>query len=283
MSIRLNDNPEKNKQKAIKILSDFVEKKLDGNFESLRHYSFWGIEKDKEFGNGLSYPDGDRTKLAYAISYLLFYEQLKDVNFRLYGYSTQDSTYSGETLNTFNTLFSSIEENRNEIANIYGTEKFKENCYNPENGIFGDDFYHVYQRLGNFSLFPCLTICGGSINTWKGTDGSIRDYLYPFLRHLEKGYKLYRKDILFHTEEYELLLLMERNSFFFDKIYNFEKFIELFMLEGWESLELKAYLKSSEITKKNIIIVDEYISKATTFIDSRTNRMVDRLKKILDK
>ena len=54
------------------------------------------------------------------------------------------------------------------------------------------------------------------------------------------------------------------------------------MLEGWEELELKEYLKNSEITSNNIDVVNDYIIKAKRFIENRTNRMVDKLIPILN-
>ena len=199
MSKRFSNDPQINKKNAIELLQKFIDTKLGGHREKLQTFSFWGIDNDKDFGNGLSYADGDRTKVAYAIDYLLFYDELKDIDFQIYGYSTKESTYSGETLNTFNTLFSSNEDGRTELASLYdskyGLGAFKKYCYNSEGEVDNKDFYHVYQRLGNFSLLPCLTICGGSINTWKGMDASIRDYLYPFLIRLRKAYPLFRQRI----------------------------------------------------------------------------------------
>lgn len=268
MSKKFSNDDLVNKEKAIKILHDFITAKLGGDQEQLRTYSFWGIDKDTDFGNGLSYPDGDRTKLAYAIDYLLFYDELKDIDFRLPGYSTKKETFTGETLNTFNTLFSSDENNRTDLSKLYGIEAFKNECYNPEDKNNSNDFYHVYQRLGNFSIFPCLTIDRQSINTLKGTDISIRDYLYPFLTKLKEAYKYYNSEII-PEECYDLVSLMKQNSFFFsnEKADSFDKFISIFMLEGWEELELKEYLKNSEINADNIEIVNDYIKKASKFIE----------------
>lgn len=167
MNKRFSDDPQINKKNAIELLQKFIKTKLDG----------------------------DRTKVAYAIEYLLFYEKLKDIDFQIYGYSTKKSTYSGETLNTFNTLFSSNKNKRTVLSKLYGIEAFKKECYNPEDKNNSNDFYHIYQRLGNFTILPCLTIGGGSINTWKGKNASIRDYLYPFLIHLRKAYPLFSKRI----------------------------------------------------------------------------------------
>lgn len=48
--------------------------------------------------------DGDRTKIVYAIDYLL-YDNLPE--FKIPGYTLKSEyNYTGETINTFNTLFS---------------------------------------------------------------------------------------------------------------------------------------------------------------------------------
>ncbi|MBS7296085.1 MAG: hypothetical protein KIG96_11950 [Treponema sp.] len=278
-----SNDPQINKKNAIELLQTFINTKLDGDKNKLRAFSFWGIENDKDFGNGLSYADGDRTKVAYAIDYLLFYKAFEGIDFRLPGYSTKKETFSGETLNTFNTLFSSDENNRTSLAKLYGIESFKNECYNPDNKNTANDFYHVYQRLGNFTILPCLTINGHqSINTYKGTDVSIKDYLYPFLKKLEAAYKYYDSDNIPESLN-ELVSLMKQNSFFFenDKANTFDKFISLFMLDGWEQLELKVYLNNSELNEDNIEIVNTYIKKATRFIENRTNKIVDKLINIL--
>lgn len=284
--IHYYDNPLKNKEKAIELLNTFIKEKLNGNIHKLKDYSFWDVDRDKIFGNGLSYPDGDRTRIMYAIDYLLYFDILKDIDFRIYGYSTKESTYSGETLNTFNTLFSSQQEKRDELAGIYGSQDFQKDCYDPESDCFSNDFYHVYQRLGNFSILPCLTICGGSINTWKGTDNKIRDYLYPFLISLKEAYGLYNSDYkpTSNIKEYELLILMKCNKFFFDndKVNTFDKFINLFMLEGWENLKLDQYLKCSEINETNIYVMKDYVKKATEFINNRSKRIIKKLDIILN-
>ena len=170
-----------------------------------------------------------------------------------------------------------------DTSKLYGIEAFKNECYNPEDKNNSNDFYHVYQRLGNFSIFPCLTIDRQSINTLKGTDISIRDYLYPFLTKLKEAYKYYNSEII-PEECYDLVSLMKQNSFFFsnEKADSFDKFISIFMLEGWEELELKEYLKNSEINADNIEIVNDYIKKASKFIEKRTNEMVNKLLKIFD-
>ena len=56
---------------AMEIFNNFTDKYLHGNIEELRTYDFSKVIS-KEYGNGKSYADGDCTKIAYAIYYLLW-------------------------------------------------------------------------------------------------------------------------------------------------------------------------------------------------------------------
>lgn len=286
--------PEK-KEDCRKEAIDLIKKFLKDPNEKVKciddfdRFSFWDINNKSSYGNGLGKPDADRTKLAYAIDYLLYSEsELPD--FKIYGYSgNKSATYSGETLNTFNTLFSSTKMGRYKIAELWkDKENFLKKIFD-ENSLLKDDFYHVYQRLGNLTLLPCKTIGGGSINTLKGCSSEVNDYLYPFMINLEKAYcelnnvknedyfeSLIKKDNRTFSEE--LLIQMQVNHFFFEKIDTFDKFVEVFMLKGWENLKLDKYLRNSELDKDNINIAIEYVDKATAFIDARTTEIIKKLK-----
>lgn len=282
---KFSDNHEDNKEKAIKLVSDFIkdEKFLNGDITKLSTFSFWGVDKDSTYGNGLSYPDADRTKIVYAIDYLLYYETLQQCDFNLYGYSTKGSTYSGETLNTFRTLLSSKKGGSPKIVRYYGEENYRIDIFNPdtEKDNYANDFYHIYQRIGNLTLLPCLTVCGGSLNTMKGTDCKIKDYFYPFMENLKEAYSFYKTDFTQDNPYYEFLLLMKKNAFFFDKIETFKDFVDVFMLEGWESLKLNEYLKCAEVTCDNIQVIRDYVQTAISFINNRSETIVKRLKEIL--
>ncbi len=284
---KFSDDFGKNKHKAIELVSRFIEdrKILNGDIRKLSNYSLWGVDKDSTYGNGLSYPDADRTKIVYAIDYLLYYEKLQKCDFNLYGYSTKSSTYSGETLNTFRTLFSSKKGGSSKIAHYYGEENYRTDIFNPdtEKDNYADDFYHIYQRIGNVTLLPCLTVCGGSLNTMKGTDYKIRDYFYPFMENLKKAYSFYNTNFTQDNPYYEFLLLMKKNAFFFDKIKTFKDFVEVFMLEGWDSLRLDEYLRCAEVTCDNIQVVRDYVKKANRFINERSERIVSKLDGIINK
>lgn len=281
---KFSDDPKENLEKAKKLVNEFIEQELDKKIENLENFSFWNIKDKHEFGNGYASPDADRTKIAYAIDYILYTDKTNALpDFKLYGYTTQPANYSGETINTFNTLFSTNKQTRERIEKIwnekFGDGDFKNKVYNVDDKN-ADDFYHVYQRIGNLTLLPCLTVCGGSINTWKGLNSEIKDYMFPFMQQLEKAYKNTNSPIDEKDAIYELSLLMKKNEFFFGKgnIDSFDKFKNIFMLDDWEELKLCEYLRSSELNENNIDVAKKYVENASRFIKNRTKRIVDVLK-----
>lgn len=282
---KFTDNQKKNWDKAVELLKKIIEEKLDGDINKLKEFSFWSINGDHEYGQGYGAPDGDRTNIAYAIDFLLYSKEIPEM--KIYGYTKDFSNYSGETLNTFNTLFSTKKTTRDYISKIWNN-RYGDGCFEKDivsdNVINTNDFYHVYQRMGNFTLLPCLTICGGSINTWKGLSNEIRDYMYPFMKLLKSVYEKLDETIDKNDELYELSLLMKKNEFIFknDKTKSFDNFVSTFMLDGWEDLKLSDYLKCSELSEKNINITKEYVEKATKFINERTDKIINKLKTSLE-
>ena len=112
----------------------------------------------------------------------------------------------------------------------------------------------------------------------------IKDYMYPFMELLKTCYEKLDTPVKQDDKCYELILLMKKNEFFFEKsekTNKFDKFVKIFMLDGWEQLKLTEYLKSSELTEKNIHIAQKYVEKATTFINNRSEKIIDKLEKIL--
>ena len=117
----------------------------------------------------------------------------------------------------------------------------------------------------------------------KGTDCKIKDYFYPFMENLKEAYSFYNKDFTQDNPYYEFILLMKKNAFFFDKINTFKEFVDVFMLEEWESLRLAEYLRCADITSDNIQVVVDYVKKANSFINERSERIVSKLDDIINK
>jgi hypothetical protein len=89
-----------NKDQALEIVNRFKEKYLHGNIKELQDFSFWNILTDEEF-NGVSLDgnkfDGDRTRIVYAIDYLLYSHSEKEIPEFSLG---NEGNYSGDTINT---------------------------------------------------------------------------------------------------------------------------------------------------------------------------------------
>ena len=62
-----------NKKEALEIVNRFKEKYLNGNIQELQDFCFWDILTDEDFNTEHDETkfDGDRTKIVYAIDYLL--------------------------------------------------------------------------------------------------------------------------------------------------------------------------------------------------------------------
>ena len=258
---------------------------LEEKLEKLREFSFWDISEKSKYRNSKYYDDGDCINVVYAIDWCLWESALKET-VKNYSFTMllNEDYFSGETLNTFRTLFTNDENKQNLISKLWGEKDFNKNVIAFDKN-FKEDFYHVYQKLGNFSLLPKFgKISGETINQKKGTSPEIKDYLYPFMENLKEAYKV--KDnpdykVKNGAFQNDLIQLLKANEDFFKVIGKFDDFVTTFMVDGWEQLELPEYLKSSELTEKNIHIAKEYVEKATTFINNRTKKIIEKLKPIL--
>lgn len=266
MENRYYKNPIECKKKAVNLIKQFVEQKLNKELLNLKNYTFWNIDGNPIFGNGTKYSDADCTKIVYAIDYILYYDALKDENgdFFIPGYPYKSvSNFKGETIFTFKTLF--------------GTQKNMEDKTK--------DFHDCYQKLGAISLLPCKTIKIGnkseSINTWKGNyKNKYKDYIYPFLLEL-KEYLENKK-----CSDQEMQKLFEENKFYFaNKTY--EQYLKDFKLSDYYfSFEKDNYFyhwDKKMNTEKYKSFCKIYIDHAIEIINSRTNKMVDELIELLQK
>lgn len=262
---------EKMKKKALQLLNDFIDEELPNKtIDDLKKYSFWGIKNQKKFGNKKSYPDGDCTQIVYAIDYLL-YDNLPE--FKISD-TLEAENYTGETINTFNTLFSRAPEQRKRITVLFGEDWKKIQDEEQGECPFADDFYHVYQRLGNFMLLPSKTIFyRQSINKYKGF--CKKDYFDLFFRELKELLSLNGEKKNSST----LLRLLEKNNFYF-KDKKADDFLKDFYLECYKDFNLgEEYFSSRDSLKEQYKkFALNYVEKATEFINLRSKKLMDKLK-----
>ncbi len=271
---------------AKKIINNFlIEKKI--SLKDLKDYSFIDIWNDPNYGNGLNYPDGDCCKIVLAIDFLL-YNNLPEYSTRYFTNGKLSYNYTGETINTFNTLFAKNPDKQAKIRNLFSQEDWKNiKDDSQSNNPFADDFYHIYQRLGNFMLFPSKTISfRKSINTYKGKNEIILDYSDLFFNEL--------KECLLNKENNNTVLskLIKANDFYFTKNKSFTDFSKDFFLMDYEEFHINGehychwhpfILENKEIQYSFVNFSLEYVGKAKKLIESRSQLLVNELEKRLEK
>lgn len=267
---------------ALEILKRFKERYLHDNINELVDFSFWNILEDKGF-NGVSSDgnkfDGDRTRIVYAIDFLLYHNKIFDLSL---GDAKYHKKFSGDTIHTFRTLFG----NRFTTSQYY-TEEYVENFFNftPEQIQKKNQFFRTYQKIGNFYILPNgkSKITGQSINKYRGTDNNYKDFFDVFFNNL-------------YTDNDELLTSLRKeeiNKNFFSAFPDLKSFCEVFYLDlkDYESLDFE-HPKTKNGTKCNLrnfktLGIDkskyldfafDYIEKATKLIDQRSAKLVEVLK-----
>lgn len=269
----------KDEKKAIELLKNFRDTKLNKDFQKLETFSFWGIRNEKKYDNGLKYADGDSTKVAYAIYYLLYKNKIGDsYSTPYYPCGKLFYNYRGDTICTFNTIFGKEKETREKVFKILElSDNEKIQIENSNGNCYENDFYHIYQRVGNFYLLPCKTIkinnknC--SINTYRGLFQN--DYFDIFLSLLND--KL--NDSIENESNFKKLI--DENNYFF-KGKKLKDFCELFYLPidftlSGKDLHYAHWILSESNKNSYRNFIFEYIEKSRKMIEKRSKIIVNEL------
>ena len=145
----------------VELFKSFIHICLNDDIKNLETFSFWDIAGSKYDGTAKSEKDskfdGDHTLIAKAIYWILWKD--KGIpEFGEYNFDLVKNSYSGDTINTYNTLFGSSEEINQRVLSILElTEKEKKDL---------ERFYKLYQTIGNFYILPKNTINKESLNTY---------------------------------------------------------------------------------------------------------------------
>lgn len=272
----------KNEEEAMKLVKEFINDYLHGNIDELKNFSFWDLLNknclDYAYG-GIEF-DGDRTKIVYALDILIY----KNSDIPEFSYGTlgeqkerTKTLYTGDTINTFNTLFGKTESDREKVKNIFPIECRK----------MIDEFYFTYQKIGNFYILPCKTLPNTktSINSYRGDYKTWRDYFDTFRIELKK--------CLNHENDCDekLYRLMEENDFFFSKVNDIDDFLSKFYMDDYKNFCLKEhfahwYIRENMADKFKTEYIEfslDYIQKATELINKRSKKLVEILKENLTK
>ncbi len=239
------------------------------DLDGLKDFPFKRLESDSEYGClGRSF-DYDDTNLAKAI-YFIIWNDLPEMDISEIGTGKK---YRGDTLNTFNTMFSAdlsrcdiLSGGNKELCNK--AEAFKDICYS----------------LGNFSVLPNICNQKTTINLYRGKWCVWKDFYDTFLRELN----LCLPESINADEV--LAGLVKANLFYFSQIDSISKFKDINFLTSYftESDTVKELFKHDFYgwkldSKAYIRFANFYIDKATEIIKFRAEKMINSLRTNLTK
>lgn len=256
--------------KAKSLINNFVEERLQGDFNKLARFDFAQLRGDKKYGvcGGRSF-DCDNTILAKAVYLLVFEDVWNDLTF----FSLENGMYRGDTINSFNTTFGKADT----MGGFAGLNRFKPD-ENLQQRVL--KFHSLYHTIGNFVVLPNACSQRHTLNTFRGSYYRWRDYIDKFIvaLHLlltdsqpvnnEQFYKLIAANIkdfepYYHQEGFELLMnkLLLNDCInqdgvpkqLFDVVYHWDK-----------QLTRELYL----------IHVNKYLDFSESFIEKRGAKMV---------
>ena len=263
------------------LFNKFLHEHLNDDIRNLEKFSFWDI-KDSEYdsttkNNGKF--DGDHTLIAKAIYWILWKDKGLP-EFGEFNFDLEHNSYSGDTINTYNTLFGSTEEINQRVLRVL--------CLNSDEKKELDRFYKLYQTIGNFYILPKNTINRESLNTYRSKRWN--DFFDIFLQVLDSGIN----DV--ESVEKSFGELLKINDFFFAFInHSINDFCNLFYLSDEE--ENYNYINDFKLigaglhfshtmlceknkeTYKNFAL--DYIRKASKLIEKRSKVIVRELSKCI--
>lgn len=267
---------------CVSLLKDFNVDKLDNNLDNITTYNLFNTLHDKKYGELQNLDDSDKfdpdnSEIAKAIYYIVWHKQLPRIELSQIG---TGKLYRGDTLNTFNTLFSKNYERLNEFGGDSSSliEKVKE-------------FEKIYFCIGNFVLLPNISVIPDgykkteTLNTYRGSFIRWKDYFDKFL---------YELDLCMSTssgskKDNGLFQLYQANDFYFNKFDTIEKFSALNFLEMYFSTDKKNLLPfNNGLTNWNknrsndyIDFCLKYIELSKEIINYRGNKIVTILRKFI--
>ena len=258
---------------AIKYVKQFLnDYSLD--IDGLKDFPFKNLESDSEYGCPDRSFDYDDTNLARAI-YFIIWKDLPEMDISEIGTGKK---YRGDTLNTFNTMFSA-DLSRCDI--LSGGNK--ELCDKAE--VFRDICY----SLGNFSVLPNISIPLSknketTINLYRGNWNGWKDFYDTFLRELNLC-------LPESNNANEVLAeLVKANSFYFLQIDSISKFKDINFLSPYftEGDTIKELFKHDFYgwkldSKAYIGFANFYIDKATEIIKYRADVIIQKLNEYFNK
>ena len=249
------------------LISSFVQERLGGNISLLTSFPLGNLRDDKLYGCPGRNFDSDDTELMRAIYCVVFGDTWENLSMGNSG----DGKLRGDTLNTYNTLFSPPWKER--FTSIWNPD---------ENLVEKIKAFHVtVYTIGNMVVLPDRRIGEWSINKHRGCHDEWHDYEDRFLASL---YKVLMKQAERDLDLEELVLL---NNDDFEPFYGKEgwrRFIDGNMLEYYVDDDYQPIVSSkgytfwrSGYTNRERFFAEchRYIEFSMMVINDRARRMTD--------
>ena len=251
----------------IECIKSFVAEKLDGDIQRLASYPLGQLRYDKVYGCPGRKFDSDDTKLMRAIYCVVFSEAWKNISMDNLG----EGKLRGDTLNTYNTLFSAP-----------WNERFTA-IWHPDEDLVAKikQFQITFHTIGNMAVLPDRRIGEWSINKHRGCHDEWHDYEDRFLAALYKV--LTRKP----DRDPDLEELVTLNSEDFEPYYGEEgwwRFINLNMLEYYVNIVYEPVVSSLGYTywRGGYTNKERFLAECHRYIDFSTSIINDRAKRMID-
>lgn len=252
------------------LITRFKEEKLGGNIDLLATYPLGNLRNDNTYGCPNRNFDSDDTELMRAVYCLVFGDVWENISMDNLG----DGKLRGDTLNTYNTLFSQP-----------WNEKFTA-IWHPDGKLLEKmkKFHSVCYTIGNMAVLPDRRIGEWSINKHRGCHNEWHDYEDRFLDALHK--------VLVRDEDRDLDLeeLVELNKQDFKPFYGKEgwiKFVDGNILTNYVDSNYIPNIRSKGYTywrggytnrDRFLQECHRYIDESTEIINDRAKIMIDRIK-----
>lgn len=248
-------------------IASFIKEKLDGDVNRLASYPLGQLRYDKKYGCPGRNFDSDDTELMRAIYCVVFDEAWKNISMDNLG----EGKLRGDTLNTYNTLFSAP-----------WNERFTA-IWHPDEELVAKmkQFQITFHTIGNMAVLPDRRIGEWSINKHRGCHDEWHDYEDRFLAALYKV--LTRKP----DRDPDLEELVTLNSEDFEPYYGEEgwwRFINLNMLEYYVNIVYEPVVSSLGYTywRGGYTNKERFFAECHRYIDFSTSIINDRAKRMID-
>ena len=258
--------------KPAELVTRFVEERLDGDINRLATFPLGNLRYNETFGCPNRNFDSDDSELMRAIYCLIFCDVWENISMDNLG----DGKLRGDTLNTYNTLFSQP-WNEKFTAIWHPDEELQEKM---------KEFQTTCYTIGNMAVLPDRRIGEWSINKHRGCHNEWHDYEDRFLEALYK--------VLTDAPDRDLDLeeLVELNMEDFKPFYGKEgwiRFIEGNLLDDYVDVEYVPVIRSKGYTywrggytnrKRFLTECVRYIDDSTTIINNRAKIIIERISNI---